>query len=396
MPSLGIEYTQDAKQTHFTGLPSAADVAHRNSLRDWNHMDSEVGPQEAERARTSEIRLYSPSWIDRFTDWVDRLPLPNWAFYLAVWLLLFAAETLIHWVDGSYPLGVIYSFHLVLTGTIPYTLALMHYLDKSAESALLRFRPALDVTAAEYAELRYQLTTLPQRPTIIASLIGVGIAALALSLAPESWSRPAVFVSSSFSVGFNIVLTVLMWWLVGAFAYHTAHQLRLVSRIYARHTRINLFRLIPLYAFSDLSARTTIGFLLALYAWYAVLPDTFDRPGNVISAVVANVIAGLIFVWPLLGIHGLLADEKERLLAESAQRLEAAIADLHARMDSGKLDGIENLIKGMEGLEINHNAVSRISTWPWAAETPRGLVAALLFPLMVWLGQWLLQRILGS
>jgi hypothetical protein len=126
------------------------------------------------------------------------------------------------------------------------------------------------------------------------------------------------------------------------------------------------------------------------------LPDTFDRPGNVISAVVANVIAGLIFVWPLLGIHGLLADEKERLLAESAQRLEAAIADLHARMDSGKLDGIENLIKGMEGLEINHNAVSRISTWPWAAETPRGLVAALLFPLMVWLGQWLLQRILGS
>lgn len=358
-------------------------------------MDSKVEFREAESARTSETRLYSPSWMDRFTDRVDHLPLPNWAFYLALWLLLFAAETLIHWYDGSYPPGTIYPFHLVLTGTIPYTLALIHYLDRRAENALLKFRPGLDVTEAEYADLRYQLTTLPQRQTVIASLIGVGIAALALTLAPESWSRPAAFPVSNLSLGFNIILTILMWWIVGAFAYHTVHQLRLVSRIYARYTQINLFRLIPLYVFSDLSARTTLGFLLPLYAWYAVLPNTFERPGNVISAVIANVAAGLIFVWPLLGIHRLLADEKERLLAESAQRLEAAIAELYARMDSGKLEGMDNLVKGMEGLEINHKAVSRISTWPWAPETPRGLVAALLFPLIVWLGQWFLQRVLS-
>jgi hypothetical protein len=186
-----------------------------------------------------------------------------------------------------------------------------------------------------------------------------------------------------------------MWWVVGAFAYHTLHQLRLVSRIYARHTRINLFSQIPLYAFSDLSARTTLGLLLALYAWYAILPDTFARTGNIISAIAASGIAGLIFVWPLLGIHRLLVDEKERLLAESARRLEMAITELQARFDSGQLDGMESLVKGMEGLEINHKAVSRISTWPWSPETPRGLVAALLFPLIVWLGQWLLQRFLG-
>jgi hypothetical protein len=359
-------------------------------------MDNTVELREAERQRTSEPGLYSPSWIDRFTNWVERLPLPNWAFYLGLWLLLFAAETLIHWYDGSYPSGVFYPFHLVLAGTIPYTLAFIHYLDKCAESALLKFRPALDVTDSEYAELHYQLTTLPRRQTVIASLIGVGVAALALALAPESWSRPAVFVSSSLSMGFTIILTIMMWWLVGAFAYHTAHQLRLVSRIYARHTRINLFKLIPLYAFSDLSARTTLGLLLALYAWYAVLPDTFSRTGNIISAVVANVIAGLVFVWPFLGIHRLLADEKERLLGQSAQRLETAIAELHTRMDSNQLEGIENLVKGMEGLEINHKAVSRISTWPWAPETPRGLVAALLFPLIVFVGQWLLRRILGG
>ncbi len=358
-------------------------------------MDGKAELQEAEGAYTGEPKRYSPSWIDQFTGWVDHLPLPNWLSYLLLWLLLFSVETLIHWQDGSYPPGTIYPVHLVLTGTIPYTFALVHFLDKCAEGALFKFRPTLHVTALEYNELRYQLTTLPQRQTVLASLIGVIIAALTLSLAPADWRRPAAFTASSLSMGFNIVLTVVLWGIVGAFIYHTLHQLRLVNHIYARYTQINLFRLIPLYAFSDLSARTSIGLLLPLYAWYLVLPNTFDRTGNVISAVIVNGIAVLVFVWPLLGIHRLLVDEKEKLVAESAQRLEAAITDLYTRMDNGKLEGIDLLVKGMEGLEINHKAVSRISTWPWAAETPRTLIAALLFPLIVWLGQWFLQRILS-
>jgi hypothetical protein len=359
-------------------------------------MDSKAELQEVERARTGATGWYAPSWIDQLTDRVDRLPLPNWAFYCGLWLLLFSVETLIHWNDGSYPPGVLYPFHLVLTGTIPYTFALIHFLDKSAEGALRKFRPALSVTDSEYADLRFQLTTLPARQTIIVSLFSVVIAGLAVSFAPEGWSRPAAFPTSNLSMAFNVVLAVIMWWGIGAFAYHTLHQLRLVSGIYASYTRINLYRQIPLYAFSDLSARTTLGFLLALYTWYLVLPDTFARTGNVISAVVGSVIAGLIFIWPLLGIHRLLVDEKGRLLGETAQRLEAATGELHARMDSGNLQGVENLVKGMEGLEINHRVVSRISTWPWAPETARGLVAALLFPLILWLGQWLLQRFLGS
>lgn len=31
--------------------------------------------------------LYAPSWVDRLLDWIDRLPIPAWAFYLAVYLL---------------------------------------------------------------------------------------------------------------------------------------------------------------------------------------------------------------------------------------------------------------------------------------------------------------------
>ena len=349
-----------------------------------------------ERAQPGMNRSYSPSWIDYLTDRVDRLPLPSWAVYLALWLLLFTVVTLIHWYDGSHPVGFFDPLHLVLTGTIPYTLALIHYLDRSAKYALGKFRPALDVDDSKYAELEYQLTTLPQGRTILASLVAVGVVAFFLRFAPEEWWLPGTSPASGYSAGGSGVVTLAMWWFVGAFAYHTLHQLRHVSRIYATYTRINLFRQIPLYAFSSLSARTTVGLLVPLYAWLIVLPGSFESVGHVLVATVVSLMAALIFIWPLLGIHRLLTDEKQRLLAESVQRLEAAIADLHKRMDSGKLEGIDDLIKGMDGLEIEHKAVSRISTWPWAAETPRGLVAALLFPLIVWLGQWILQRALGT
>lgn len=39
---------------------------------------------------------YPPSWIDRFTGWVARLPGPDWLFYLGLWLVLFILHTAIH------------------------------------------------------------------------------------------------------------------------------------------------------------------------------------------------------------------------------------------------------------------------------------------------------------
>ncbi len=30
--------------------------------------------------------LYPPSWVDRLLDWIDRLPVPTWAFFLILFL----------------------------------------------------------------------------------------------------------------------------------------------------------------------------------------------------------------------------------------------------------------------------------------------------------------------
>jgi len=125
---------------------------------------------------TVEARPYPPSWIDKLTDWVGRLPVPAWAFYLALGLVLALLLVSIAWVGGALSsdlvLGAFALDYFLSAMTFVYLLALVHYLDNSAAAALARFRPVMAVNDAEYNRLSYQLTTLPARPTLIASVLG--------------------------------------------------------------------------------------------------------------------------------------------------------------------------------------------------------------------------------
>ena len=51
-------------------------------------------------ANNSE-RPYKPSWIDRFTDWVERLPVRSWIFYLGIGTALILVQILFLWLDGG-------------------------------------------------------------------------------------------------------------------------------------------------------------------------------------------------------------------------------------------------------------------------------------------------------
>jgi hypothetical protein len=150
-----------------SGYSTGADAAFRHSGDSFKALGSErlimptpdllvkphLHPTEVDQAR-----LYSPSWIDRFTAWLDRLPFPCWLSYLGLWLALLLPYSAVKWWDSAYPLGIFNGFHLLLTGTSVYGLALMHYLDRNAGAALAAFRPVLTVDAQGYAALLYRLT----------------------------------------------------------------------------------------------------------------------------------------------------------------------------------------------------------------------------------------------
>jgi len=73
-------------------------------------------------------------------------------------------------VEGAFPIGTFSLLQVWNVGNFAYLLGLMHYLDKTAASALAAFRPLLTTTRkgrppssqdqSKFAELSYRLTTL--------------------------------------------------------------------------------------------------------------------------------------------------------------------------------------------------------------------------------------------
>ena len=338
---------------------------------------------------------YSPSWIDRFSDWVEKLPGPWWLFYVVLALALVLFQSGLQWQAGTYPIGSFDLFHVWFMVVIPYFLALLHYLNKSAEAALKTARPSLNVNDAEYADLRYRLTHLPARPTFVASLIAalsIIAAILLLGGEPESLG----FSSAPISKTFLLFIWAVMWWIFGALFYQIAHQMRLIRRIYITHARVNLFQLTPLYAFSGVTARLAIGLTFQNYLWQVTYPQQANAGMNIGIGSFFALVAIVVFVSPLWGLHQRLGAEKVRALNENGQHFETATAALHRDVDAGNLENSTRLKDALTGLEIERNLLQKIPTWPWQPETLRGLITALLLPVVAFLIQFVLQRLLGK
>ena len=348
-------------------------------------------PIEAE----SKARRYAPSWLDRFNAWVTRLPGPTWLFYLGIWLLLVLLQIAVLWGEGAYPAGTFLTNHTAIAGLIPLLLALSRVLDNKAGTALATLRPAMDAGEEEYRRLRYQLTTLPALPTLLVSLVGVAAIVL-LNVMLDSFSDFGGLGAFPISRTLIYLMYTGAWWVVAAFLYHTLHQLRTINLLYTHHTWVNLFKMRPLYGLSGVTALTGVCLAAITWGWMAINPELWGNPISMAIVLPITILAIVAFVWPLLGIHRLLEDEKGRLLDECSVRIEVAIAELHRRVDNQELQGMDDLNKTISSLEIEQNLLEGIPTWPWRPETVRLLITALALPLGLWFVQYLLQRLLGS
>jgi hypothetical protein len=338
---------------------------------------------------------YPPSWFDRFTQWIDRLPGPYWFWYLALAGLGFLVETVVQWVSGEYPPGTFRWLHLVLAANIGYLPGLMHYLDRTAGKALDSLRPALRVSPKDYAALRYRLTTLPAWSMWMAGAVGL-VAGVAGVLDTTQGTNLVQISQSPLSLAFNGPLAALTGFNACLFAYHFIRQLGLVSDIYSRRTHINLFRLGPLYALSGVTARTAIAIVLPVYVWAAVAPALLHISVGVSIGVLGLLLAAAAFTLPLLGVHRLLVEEKERWISEASRRYESLVVQLHRALDRHGSGQVANCREGLAALEIELARLERVPTWPWQPQTVRGLIAALLLPIGVWLIQLVIQRMVGA
>ena len=350
---------------------------------------------------------YPPSGFDRLSARLDRLRISPYAVYLLFGIGLFVVFTLVQWGAGGYPPGEFQPFHVLFASWSPFMLALTHYLDRLAADAFDRFRPALAATPATSRDLQYRLTTLPARPT---AFLASGLVLVnSFWMLFDHWVLrpgakvsvvdlgPQLFQIAPTPLSLTVVVALLLgvWWTTAVFLYHTIHQLRVISRIYTRHTRIRLLHLGPLYAFSRVTQQTTIGIVSFFYIFSLTATGFRAQPAFLLlGGGLWAAIGAVTFAWPLLGVHRLLVTEKERLLEENTSRLEAGIADLHTRMDRRNLKGMDDLNKALASLDLERSALVRIPTWPWEQGTLRGLVAALVVPIIVWAIQLGAERLL--
>jgi hypothetical protein len=339
---------------------------------------------------------YPPSWVDRFTDGVDRLRIPWWSFYVLVALVLEVIQVTILWRDGIFATYGVQFFQFFFP--VNYVLAtfLMHAFDRRAKTALERFRPTLRSDASPYPSLLYELTTLPARPTIVAGLIGFAFGALSVAASPVSLQEYPLFGlnASPTALAFMLFSFVPTLWFWFTLIYHTIHQMRTVSRIYTRQTQVDLYRLQPVYALAGLTAVTALGFAVYTYPWLADPGASAFGTASLLT-MPFYVWPMVIFVWPLWGAHRILVERKEADLAGVGRRRESITQRFHKRAERDPLTGMDEFHKALATIELEAAALEKIPTWPWPRGMFRNLMAAFLLPVFIWFIQYVLQRLLG-
>ena len=323
---------------------------------------------------------YPASVVDRFLEWVGRLPVPAWFFYLVLLAALIVTFNGLAWIDGTLRLG---TFELYRS-SVPFypvsVLALIHYLNRVARRALTAFRPALGAIDTDYERLEYELVTLPRRGTWATLALSLVLTAAYINFTPY---LVALFRRSPWVAIVESVVYAFAFGMIAVFFYHTIRQLRMVSMIHANATDVNLFRLTPLYAFSVLTAQSGIGLLLLNYFSVLTDPATLVNPALITVVIAASLIAVALFLLPLRGMHDRIVAEKKHLRAEASARLEATIQQLFARADSQDLAGVDRLNQLMVSMVTTREIVEKIPTWPWEPGTLAGFISVFLLPLVV-------------
>ena len=336
---------------------------------------------------------YPPSIIDRFMHGVQRLPIPYWLVYL----LLFLLEVLVHhaldWMDGSLPL-----FHFrLLVCFFPFLvwgpLAMMTYLDISARHALAAFSPLLDVHPETMRRLEYEFTTMPARGVLLQAIVWTFLWAIFSFvvyipvIGPRFNLGPATvaFALAEAFLAFNIPIL-----------YHTVRQLRLVNRTVKLVRQFDLFRLDVVYAFSVLTARTGVAWLLFVTFALLIAPIQLS-PIPLFAFLCMGMLSALAaFALPLWVVHWHLVVEKRKLMAEYSQRLKTLLARLHHAVDENEPGDLAGLHDALEGLNIEGGVLEKIRTWPWSAGTLTGFLSAIVLPMVLFFVQLVIQRWLGG
>ena len=347
----------------------------------------------SKQAIARDTPFYRPSWIDRLAYIIDAAPGPAWGYYVVAGVGFILIDMLIKWrdgvlADGGYPL-----FHVVAMSSGAYYVGLIHYLDRFAGQTFDRFRPWLDMAEADADALRHRLTTLPARTTRVITGLGLVYGGVTIwGIARGMFLADVPVFTSPLAIAYTTPMCLLISVAFCSFFYHTVHQLRTISRILSACTGVSLFHQSPLYVFPRLTARTAVGWIVIGYAWIEGEPNAGADMLTVATSAAVIAICLAAFVWPFLGVHRILVEQKTRAVDDVTQRLRATLDEFHRRIDAARFDEVTPAVQATAALRQELELLEKIPTWPWRQETVRGVLTAVILPVLLWFVTKLLDR----
>ena len=308
----------------------------------------------------------------------------------AIFVLMTVVPASLLWATGAQPAGSIDSRLWVAALLAAYAVALRNVLDGIARRSFRDFVPALgpghDPDALESA-----LVSVPDRIAISAVVLAEVLMTIAYFSDPNEaahiLARPLV----------EQVVVLLTNWLAigmgGILLISIMRQLWAVSRLHRRAV-VDLYDPGPAHAFARLTSATAIGVILFAAV---LLGDPAAASDTILFGFQAGFLlflAVIAFALPLRGMHDRLTAEKATLMRAVNGRIKVLTGRVHAAVDANERAGGSELHDHLASLIAERELIAKLSTWPWAAGTIRGLGSALLVPIAVWAITRALERYL--
>ena len=337
----------------------------------------------------------SPGWADRLSAAIAARSIPEQVVYSLAWLVLFAAITAVEWSAGAYAPPSLLPLHAVLAAGVVVPVYLVRIFNRSAVAAMVRVRPLLAVDDA-YAEIMTRrLTSTPFRLEVVVVVFWLAVTIARIWIDPSWWkSLQLALVAPAGAIAVLLILAFVIS--VATLGVKIAYMGTVIWHISQRELSVSIWELGPLHGFSILTAQFA-GTLMALaVAIYAARPELLKDALGIASGLFGVFFAGAIFVVPLLGIHNRLVSEKGRLRGEAAKTMEAAIRGLHLAIETSDVAAMDAHYKAVAAVEIELRTLSAIPTWPWLPDTFRWVVGALMFPLVLFVIQFVITQIAAA
>ena len=338
-------------------------------------------PIEVSTHLQAEKSAPQPSWIDRWITSIDNLSMSAWLFYLTAILALTLVIHLTLWLDGVLPFGAYAAIPGIFPPVVFAFMALYHYLTHVGIQSLHNFRPLLDVSEAEFAEIEVRFSVLPRKSGWVIMAISIPMAVPFLIDNPTIWGELAPNTSWAMIVFFFII---------GFFNYtafslfvRSFRQIKMIGELHARASNINLMKLEPVHAFSTLTSRTGIGlFLISLFG-VIYNPSAVNATWAIFGYIVITFMAIAVFIIPLIGIRRLLSQKKTRELHKMEDLIQLSNEQLHHKVTRGEYDDLGGIQSALNMLTRQRDQIKSVPTWPWNPGTLRGFASTLILPVFL-------------